>query len=103
MAYLRGDHGRVPLPLLAAGRARLRSVARPSGDVVLRNVIVYGVLMFYSATIYVGTLALAGVSGNAPVPWWLNLIALLIIVLTLWPVRGWLRRGANQIVYGQHD
>ena len=103
MAYPHRNHAPATRPLLAVGRAWLRGVAKPSGDVLLRNTIVYGVLVFYSATIYVGILALAGISGSAPVPWWLNLIALLSVVLTFWPVRGWLRRGANQVVYGQHD
>jgi two-component system NarL family sensor kinase len=59
--------------------------------------------MFYIGAVYIIALALDGISGNDPVPWWLNLVVLLTIALTFWPVRSWLRRGANQVVYGQYD
>ncbi len=110
MTDLRSDQGHPPLPpppLLVALRRRLRDIvhgiAKPSGDVLLSNAIVYGVLVLYVSTVYVVALALGGISWDEPVPWWLNLAVLLIIALTFWPVRVWLRRGANQVVYGQHD
>jgi signal transduction histidine kinase len=58
-------------------------------------------------TLYIVVLALGGINSNnvrvPSVPWWLNLLAMLIIVLTFLPVHGWLRRSVNQLVYGQHD
>ena len=36
-------------------------------------------------------------------PWWLNLIAFLLIALTFFPVYRWVRRGVRDFIYGQHD
>jgi two-component system, NarL family, sensor kinase len=75
-----------------------------SSDALLSTGLRSGLLVFYVAIVYVLVLAVAGVTNErTAVPWWLNLIALLIIVPTLLPVHGALRRSLNQLVYGQHD
>ena len=92
-------------PQLPASTARkLRGVFSVSGDALLSAGLRYGLLTFYVATVYVLVLALGGITHeSAGVPWWLNLVALLIIAPTFLPMHGWLRRSVNQLVYGQHD
>jgi signal transduction histidine kinase len=90
--------------LLALIGRRLRGMAVVSSDTLLSGGLRYGLLTFYVATIYVLVLYLGGVTQNhIVVPWWLDLLALLIIVPTFLPVHGFLRRSVNQLVYGQHD
>ncbi len=75
-----------------------------SGDALLSAGLRYALLTFYVATVYIVVLAVGGVTNeNVSVPWWLNLVALLIIAPTFLPVHGWLRRAVNQLIYGQHD
>ncbi|MDQ2996546.1 MAG: GAF domain-containing sensor histidine kinase [Chloroflexota bacterium] len=100
------QHKPSPLsPQLLAGTTRkLRDRFAFSGDALLSSGLRYGLLTFYVAIVYVLVLALSGVTNErSAVPWWLNVIALLIIVPTLPPVHGALRRSLNQLVYGQHD
>ena len=66
-------------------------------------------LVSYVALIYV-TVLVAGafLLGDMLYPnfspsWWLNLVALALIALTLLPVNRWLREHINDLVYAQHD
>ena len=105
MYRVQRDRGadRRPQLLAWAGR-RLNGRWRVSSDLLLSVGVRSGLLTLYVATIYVVVLACGGINRqNGSVPWWLNLIALLIIVPTFLPVHGWLRRSVNQVVYGQHD
>jgi two-component system, NarL family, sensor kinase len=93
----------IPQLLASIGR-RLRRVFAPSGNALLSAGLRYSLLTFYAAIVYVLVLALGGITNqSASVPWWLNLIVLLIIVPTFLPVHARLRRSVNQLVYGQHD
>ena len=92
-------------PQLPAARARkLRGLFSVSGDILLSSALRYLLLTCYVATIYVLVLAFGGFTeASGSVPWWLNLVALLIIAPTFLPMHGLLRRSVNQLVYGQHD
>jgi two-component system, NarL family, sensor kinase len=93
----------LPQLLAATGRS-LRGMSTLSGDALISAGLRYGLLTFYVAIVYVFVLALGGITNqNKSVPWWLNLLALLIIVPTFLPVHGRLRRSVNQLIYGQHD
>jgi two-component system NarL family sensor kinase len=99
----RNSTSALPQLLALAGR-RLRGVRGISSDLLLSIGLRYGLLTFYAVTIYVLVLDFGGVTNeHLVVPWWLNLIALLIIVPTFRPMHGLLRRSINQLVYGQHD
>ena len=79
-------------------------MVRPSGDAILAALLVYTLLAFYAAAIYTVTLVLGGVTRPTDhAPWWLELLALTMIVLTVRPVHRWLRRAVNLLVYGEHD
>ena len=101
-AHHNSDHALSQL-LAVVGR-RLRGLRPASRDALFSAGLRYGLLTFYVANVYVFVLALGGISNeSASVPWWLNLLALLIIVPTFLPVHGRLRRSINQLIYGQHD
>jgi two-component system NarL family sensor kinase len=80
----------------------LRIISR---DWLLSVALRYGLLSFYAATVYIVVLALGGFStqGNTDVPWWLNLIALLIIAGTLIRVHNWLRVSIDRLVYDWNE
>jgi hypothetical protein len=74
------------------------------GNAILSRGLRYGLLAIYAGTIYVLVVALGGYD-LVPLtpPWWLNLIALLIIAATFLPVHGWLRSGIDRLIYDWHD
>jgi two-component system, NarL family, sensor kinase len=97
----RSSQSNPQLPSHSAGK--LRGIFSTTGDGLLSAGLCYGLLAFYAAVIYVLVLAFGGVSGTMEPPWWLNLLALLIIVPTFLPMHRLLRRSVNELVYGQHD
>lgn len=75
-----------------------------SADAWLSSALLYFLLGGYLFVVYVVVLALGGIEeGSASVPWWLNAISLPILILTILPVRAWLRKGVHGVVYGHHD
>lgn len=91
----RPPHRRVRWPAAVRG---------PFGEGWLRGALVGQLLTGYIVTVYVTVLGLGGVdTDTSGVPWWLNAISLPIIVLTVRPVRNWLRRGVDGVFDGQHD
>jgi two-component system NarL family sensor kinase len=59
------------------------------------------VLLCWIATIYVVVLVADGLSAtNSHVDWWAHVIAVALIVLTVEPVRRWLRLTMDDVVYG---
>lgn len=92
----------VLLPPLSIGlaivRARLWDI-----DVVINRTLVYGILTVCVVGLYVlvvGTLgALAGTSGNLLI----SLIAAGLVAVLFQPLRAWLQRGVNHLLYGQRD
>ncbi len=58
-------------------------------------------LVCYTVVLAVGSLVSPTVTDpGAPVPWWLNITALLIIGLGIWPVNRGVRRGIDQLIHG---
>ncbi len=104
-----GDSPHLPRQLLARLGRGLRGIPRPSADALLVGglhaflVLVYA-LLCYSVVLAIGSAADATVTDpSAPVPWWLNITALLVIGLGLVPVSRWIRRGVDQLIYGWPD
>src|SRR5579859_6641254 len=92
-----------PQLLIAIGR-KLRGRFMLSGDALLSAGLRYGLLTFYVALVYVLVLAVGGVTNaHIVLPWWLILVAVLVVVPTFLPVHSALRRSINQLVYGQRD
>ena len=66
-------------------------------------------LLAYVAFVYVTVVAtgawlLGGLRDiNFSPPWWLNLLAFVLIAVTFLPVTRWLRDHINDLVYAQHD
>lgn len=83
---------------------RLSRAARPSSDALLCGVLIYGLLACYALLVFFLVLAVGGVDEHSgPVPMWLQAMTLPIVTLTIRPVRRWIDRGVNQVVYGHHD
>ncbi len=77
-----------------------------SGGLLVLLVVAYAALV-YAAVLAVAT-AVGGMVGSHDLqdltpPWWLNLIALMLIAATILPVTRWLRNRINDLVYAQHD
>jgi two-component system NarL family sensor kinase len=69
-------------------------------------------LVSYILTIYVTVIALgtfpfgetpSGSLSPANQPWYVNLVAVILLALTIWPVSRWLNHGINELVFGQQD
>ncbi len=104
MATSQHRPGQFDRQLLATTARKLRGRIMLSSDALLSAGLRYSLLVCYVFAVYVVVLAFGGVSEkHMVVSWWLNLIALLIIIPTLAPVHSLLRRSVNQLVYGQHD
>ena len=93
----------IPQPLASAGQG-LWGLRYSWRNRLLSVTLRYGLLAFYAAMVYVGVLALSSATERPePIPWWLDLIALLIIAATLLPIHNWLRVSVNQLVYDWHE
>ncbi|HET8628085.1 MAG TPA: GAF domain-containing sensor histidine kinase, partial [Thermomicrobiales bacterium] len=56
------------------------------------------------AAAFVAVIALGGFNGHEPAPaWWLTLLALVVIAVTVLPVHAWLRVHVDRLVYDWHD
>jgi signal transduction histidine kinase len=74
-----------------------------SADVLLSCGLRYALLALYVGTVYVIVVSLGGVSRERLTPpWWLTLIALLIIAATFLPVHTWLRVCIDRLIYDWH-
>lgn len=101
-------HSGEPLPqsfpqLPAHLGRKLRVLWLPSGPAILGSVLLYGLMIFYIATVYTVLLVLAGENASDQVLWGVNLIAILITALTFLPVRRRLQPAINQLVYSRPD
>lgn len=75
-----------------------------TADEWLSGLLLYLLVGGYVFVVYVVVLAFGGIDNDTmQVPWWLNAISLPIVILTVRPVRAWLRRGINSVVYDHHD
>src|SRR5262249_1704985 len=91
----------LPIPLcvgIALLRYRLWDI-----DILINRTLVYGALTACVVGIYilvVGYLgALLGAGGNLAI----SLLATGVVALLFQPLRGWLQRGVNRLLYGQRD
>ncbi len=79
-----------------------------NADILLSKFLIGFLLTGYAAVVYVfvtaaGTLPFYDPRIDFSPPWWLNLLALAVIVLTFLPVYHWIRARVNDLVYSQHD
>ncbi len=89
----------LPLSLgFAIVRSRLWDI-----DLIINRTLVYGILSICVVGVYVlvvGTLgALIGSSGNLVI----SLVATGLVAVLFQPVRAWVQRGVNRLLYGQRD
>ncbi len=72
-------------------------------DVVISRTLVYGVLAVFIGTVYVGIVVGVGFLFGAQdqVNRWLGILATVIIAIAFQPLRRWLQRAANRIVFGR--
>lgn len=104
-----GDSPRRPRQLLAHLGRGLRGVPRLTNDALLAGGLHALLMLAYALVCYTVVLAVGGLTSpavtdpRAPVPWWLNVTALLVTGLGLWPVNRWIRRGVDQLICGWPD
>jgi two-component system, NarL family, sensor kinase len=78
-------------------------------DALLSLLLIGLMIIGYVAIVYVLVIAIGtppSFRGPGPYispPWWINLIAFVIIALTFLPVYRWARRGVRDLIYGQHE
>lgn len=78
-------------------------------DALLSLLLIGLVIIGYVALVYVLVIAIGtpasfrGPGPNISPPWWINLIAFILIALTFFPVYRWARRGVRDLIYSQHD
>jgi two-component system, NarL family, sensor kinase len=76
-------------------------VATPRAARWLATMLVYLVLLGWVAAVYMAVLLADGLSEtNTHIDWWANLIALVLVAVTIEPVRRWLRLAVDDVVYG---
>jgi two-component system, NarL family, sensor kinase len=77
------------------------AVATPRAARWLATMLVYLVLLAWVATVYIVVLVADGLSEtNSHIDWWAHVIALVLIAVTIEPVRRWLRLTIDDVVYG---
>jgi signal transduction histidine kinase len=59
--------------------------------------------LVYVVVVAIGTLPFSDPRINFSPPWWLNLLAIILIALTFLPVYRWVRASVRDLIYGQHD
>src|SRR6266496_4400997 len=99
---LTAAYGLVLLTPLSIGLAILRSRLWDI-DVLINRTLVYGILSVCVVGVYVlvvGSLgALIGTSGNLVI----SLVATGLVAVLFQPLRAWVQRGVNRLLYGQRD
>jgi two-component system, NarL family, sensor kinase len=76
-------------------------VATPRAARWLATMLVYLVLLGWVATVYMAVLVADGLSEtNSHIDWWAHAIALVLVAVTIEPVRRWLRLTIDDVVYG---
>src|SRR5512136_2897885 len=77
-------------------------------DALLSQMLIWLLLISYVALVYVivvavGTLPFRDPRIDFSPPWWLNLLAFVVIVLTFLPVYRWVRASMRELIYSQHE
>lgn len=83
---------------VAIGKYRLYDI-----DVVISRTLVYGTLAVFIGVVYVGIAVVPWIvlGSEAEANTWLGIVATVIVAVSFQPVRRWLERVANRIVYGR--
>lgn len=83
---------------IAIGKYRLYDI-----DVVISRTLVYGVLALFIGVVYVAIAVLPWVilGSEARNNTWLGIVATIVVAVTFQPMRRWLERLANRVVYGR--
>jgi hypothetical protein len=68
-------------------------------DVVINKTLVYGALAVVISALYMGVVVGIGTRGEPNLS--LSLVATALVALAFQPLREWLQRAANRLVYGQ--
>jgi signal transduction histidine kinase len=92
------------MTVLDEGR-RARRVSSPAhasrGARWLASTLVALVLLGWAATVYILVLTATGLrESGSHVHWWAHVIAIIVIALTIEPLRRWLRPSVDDVVYG---
>lgn len=77
-------------------------------DLLLSQILIWLVLISYVIVVYVAVVAVGTLPFSKPAvdfspPWWLNLLALLVIAATFQTVYRWVRVSVHELVYSQQD
>ena len=91
-----------------AQRRRFRWASGLEFDALLGSILLYSILAFAIAGVYVTVIFLTTLPYGAPREelsplWWQNLLALILAILIVALLYRPLRRGVSQVIYGQHD
>lgn len=78
------------------------SGAGQPGSTLVAAALTYGLLLAFSAGLYVTVLAVGGVRDGHLGPMWLHVLAGVLVVGTAAPVRRWLRSSVEDVVYSHH-
>ena len=71
---------------------------------LLATVLAWGLLVTWAATVWIVVLVADGLGADRAHPkWWAHVLAAGLVVVTVAPLRRWLQRGIDDVVYGQHD
>ncbi len=77
-------------------------------DLLLSQILIWLVLISYVIVVYVAVVAIGTLPFSKPAvdfspPWWLNLLALMVIAATFLTVYRWVRVSVHELVYSQQD
>lgn len=77
-------------------------------DALESQILIWLVLISYIIVVYIGVVALGTLPSGIPradflPPWWLSLLALVVIAVTFLPVYRWVRASVRQLIYSQQD
>ncbi len=91
-----------------AQRRRFHWASGLEFDALLGSILLYSILAFAIAGVYVTVIFLTTLPYGAPREelsplWWQNLLALILAILIVALLYRPLRRGVSQVIYGQHD
>lgn len=74
------------------------------GGRVLATALVWGVLATWAAVVWTAVLVADGLGREHGHPrWWAQALAAVLVAVTIVPLRRWVQRGVDDVVYGHHD
>jgi signal transduction histidine kinase len=72
-------------------------------DLLINRTLVYGVLTASIVGVYAGTIAFASLAFRERAGVWASVVATGIVLVLVQPLRGWLQRRVNRLMYGDRD